>query len=233
MCWWIIIYSWTNLWTSCPTYWSLGSPSSRGLASGLFSASSPVLSSSIYFSLHDYIDNYLQRLEDVVAASKAPILKVTVEAETRRQVVKVFKNSFVEKFVVTGPCTFHVFPVMEKLKEVVVKLNTTLPCTYWKSKANDRELHRAGLCCVSVGAVYKNCPNLERFMGVEMGLVTQKQSFAKWNIKMKKIFYKHYLDQGGNKNKKDWEKTRWLSRQPVLSRLSIRIMQWFFGPGLL
>jgi len=178
--------------------------------------------------LHDYFDKYLKRLEAVVAASKAPILKVTVVAETRHQVTKVFKNSFVEKLVVTGPCTFHVYPVMEKLKEVVVKLNTTLPCKYWNCKANDRELHRAGLCCVYFGAVYKHCPNVERFMGVEVGIVTQKQSYAKWNTKIKKIFYKDYLNQGGSKIKKDWEKTRWLSRQPLLSSMTARVMQWFF-----
>ena len=137
-------------------------------------------------------------------------------AETRYRYAKIFENSFVEKLVVSGPCTFHLCPVMEKLKEVVVELNTTLPCTYWKCKANDRDLHRAGLCCVNIGSVYENCPNLERFMGVEVGMVSQKQPFDKWNTKIKKKFYKDYLNQGGSKNMKAWEKTRWSSRRPVL-----------------
>jgi len=170
-------------------------------------------------SKHVYLNEYLPRLEAVVAASKAPILKVTVVAETRRLVNKVFKNSYVEKLVVSGPCTLNIFPVMERLKEVVVNLDAVLDhCTYWKSKADDRQLHRAGLCCVNIGAVYENCPNLERFTGVEVGMVSHKQTFTKWNTRMKKRFHEHYLDQGGLKEMKDWAKTRWFSRRPVLPK---------------
>jgi len=168
-------------------------------------------------SKHVYMNEYLPRLEAVVAASKAPVLKVTVVAETRRLVTKVFKNSYVEKLVVSGPCTFNVFPVMERLKEVVVNTDSD-HCTYWKSKTDDRQLHRAGLCCVNVGAVFENCPNVERFMGVEVGMVSHKQTFTKWNTRMKKRFYEHYLDQGGSKELKDWAKTRWFSRRPVLPK---------------
>ena len=39
-------------------------------------------------------------------------------------------------------------------------------------------MHRIGLCCVNIGSVYENCPNVERFMGVEVGTVSHKQSFA-------------------------------------------------------
>ena len=172
------------------------------------------------FSKHVYLTEYLPRLEAVVAASKAPILKVTVVAETRRLVNKVFKNSYVEKLVVSGPCTLNIFPVMERLKEVVVNKDTSVPdhCTYWKSKADDRQLHRAGLCCVNVGAVYENCPSVERFTGVDVGMVSHKQTFTKWNTRMKKRFYEDYLDQGGLKEMKDWAKTRWFSRRPVLPK---------------
>jgi len=176
----------------------------------------------------DYFDEYLPRLEAIVAASKAPILKMTVVAETRRRVTKIFKNSYVEKLVVTGPCTFNVFPVMKRLKEVVVKVNTTLPCSYWKCNANDRDLHRAGLCCVKIGAVYQHCPNVVRFMGVEVGIVNQKLSFDKWNSRIKKIFYKDYLNQGGSKDLKAWEKTRWLSSKPLPLSMSARRFRWFF-----
>eukprot|EP00092_Neocalanus_flemingeri_P034451 GFUD01037461.1.p1 GENE.GFUD01037461.1~~GFUD01037461.1.p1 ORF type:complete len:451 (+),score=91.58 GFUD01037461.1:87-1439(+) len=170
-------------------------------------------------SKYVYLNEYIPRLEAIVAASKAPVLKVTVVAETRRQVNKVFKNNYVKKLVLTGPCTFNVVPVMERLQEVVVNLETTLldnNCTYWKSKSDDRGLHRAGLCCVNFGAVYDNCPNLERFMGVEVGMVSHKQTFNKWNIRMKKRFYDDYLQQGGSKEMKAWAKTRWFSRRPVL-----------------
>eukprot|EP00092_Neocalanus_flemingeri_P008963 GFUD01009644.1.p1 GENE.GFUD01009644.1~~GFUD01009644.1.p1 ORF type:complete len:460 (+),score=96.16 GFUD01009644.1:81-1460(+) len=170
-------------------------------------------------SKHVYLHEYIPRLEAVVTATKAPVLKVTVVAETRRQVNKIFKNSHVEKLVLTGPCTFNIFPVMERLKEVVVNLETSLldnNCTYWKSRIDDRGLHRAGLCCVNIGAVYENCPNLERFMGVEVGMVSHKQTFNKWNIRMKKRFYDDYLQQGGSKEMKAWAKTRWFSRRPVL-----------------
>ena len=137
------------------------------------------------------MNEYLPRLEAVVSASKAPVLKLTVVNESRRQVNKILKNGFIEKLIVTAPCTFNMLPVMERLKEVTVKFNTTTlmtDCTYWKSKADDRVLHRAGLCCVNFGAVYENCPNLEKFMGVEVGSVDQKMTFKKWNTRVKKKF---------------------------------------------
>jgi len=169
-------------------------------------------------SKYYYGNVYLPRLEAVIAASKAPVLKVTVMAEPKRSVKKVFKNSYVEKLVISGPCTFNVFPVMERLKEVVVNTVTPYHCTFWKSKTDDRQLHRAGLCCVNVGAVYENCPRVEKFMGVEVGMVSHKQTFTKWNTRMKKRFYEHYLDQGGSKEMKDWAKTRWFSKPPVVPK---------------
>ena len=168
-----------------------------------------------------FLTEYLPRLEAVVAATKAPVLKLTVQYEPGRPVRKVLKNSFIEKLIVTGPCTFNVFPVMEKLKEVTVKFDTTsinnnIECIYWKSKVDDRVLHRAGLCCVNMGAVYENCPNLEKFMGVDVGNVDQQQTFKKWNFKMMKKFYQYYQNQGGSKEFKLWAKTRWFSKRCVL-----------------
>ena len=170
----------------------------------------------LYCSKHVYLNEYLPRLEALVAASKAPILKVTVINETRRSVSKVFKNSYVEKLTVTSPCTFNVFPVMVNLKEVVVNMDTSFPannCTYWKSKLDDRNLNRAGLCCVNIGAVYENCPKLERFTGVEVGSISHDQSFTKWNTRMKKKFYEYYLNQGGSMEMKPWANARWFSRK--------------------
>ena len=121
------------------------------------------------FSKHVYLNQYLPRLEAVVAASKAPVLKVTVLSETKRMMVnKVFKNSFVEKLVVKGDCNFNMFPVMKKLKEVVVQLDHSLPdpfcCLYcsksdWDNAWEGFHLHRTGLCCVNMGSIYEKLTN--------------------------------------------------------------------------
>jgi len=169
----------------------------------------------LFLSKHVLINQYLPRLEAVVAASKAPILKVTVLSETLHMVNKVFKNSFVEKLVVKGDCNFNMFPVMKKLKEVVVQLDCCLPGQFhWE----DFHLHRTGLCCVNIGSIYENCPNVERFMGVEVGSVSQKQPFAEGNKEIKKRFHVDYLHKGGTKEMQDWDKTRWFSRRPVLPK---------------
>ena len=63
----------------------------------------------------------------MVAASKAPVLKLSVVNETRRQAMKVLKNKFAERLVVKGPCTLNIVPVMENLREVEVKLDTSQP----------------------------------------------------------------------------------------------------------
>lgn len=169
-------------------------------------------------SKRKYLNEYLPRLEAVIAASKAPVLKITVAAETKRLVSKVLTNKYVEKLVVKGPCTFNVFPVMERLKEVEVQLVNSFPdiCTYWRSKSNDRLIHRAGLCCVNIGSVYKKCPNVKVFMGVEVGAVSHDQSFTKWNTRMKKKFYEHYHNQGGCLDYRTWSKTRWFKKEVVL-----------------
>merc|ERR1711970_966295 len=166
---------------------------------------------------------YIARMESVVAASKAPVLKLTVLNETKRQVLKVLKNKFVERLVVNGPCTLNLVPVMENLKELEVKLDTSQPncCTYWKSKTDDRSLHRAGLCAVNIGVLYENCPKIVKFMGVEVGSDSQDMIFNKWNSRIKKKFYQMYLDQGGTKELKAWSKTRWYARRPSSSRAAV------------
>ena len=174
-------------------------------------------------SKKEFHNDYLHRLERVVAVSKAPVLRLTVKSESRScPGNKVLKNSHVEKLVVTGPCTFNIFPVMKKLKEVVVKLKLSYwgyssRCTYWKCKEDDKMLHRHGLCCVNVGAVFHNCPKVERFMGVEVGSISQNQGFDQWNEEVKKKFYQNYLDQGGDKKLNVWAKSRWFSNRPEIS----------------
>ena len=141
--------------------------------------------------------------------------------ELKHPVKKILKNRFIEKLIVTGPCNFNIFPVMERLREVMVKVDTTAlhnnsECIYWKSHADDRVLHRAGLCCVNMRAVFKNCPSMEMFMGVDVGNVDQKQTFKEWNSVMKEKFYKYYQNQGGSKEFEPWVKTRWFSKKFVV-----------------
>jgi len=166
-----------------------------------------------------YYNSFLQCLGKVVAASKAPVLKLfLVKSPSRRMGIrkKVLKNSFVEKLVVEGPCTMNLVPVMENLKVVEVKLDSSPnSCTYWRSKLNDRTLHRDGLCCVNVGKMFDRCPNLEKFMGIEVGSIP-KTTFNKWSLVLKKKFYEKYLYQGGTKEFKAWARTRWFSRNQVL-----------------
>jgi len=166
-----------------------------------------------------YYNSFLQCLKKVVAASKAPVLKLfLVKSPSRRMGIrkKVLKNSFVEKLVVEGPCTMNLVPVMENLKVVEVKLDSSPnSCTYWRSKLNDRTLHRDGLCCVNVGKMFDRCPNLEKFMGIEVGSIP-KTTFNKWSLVLKKKFYEKYLNQGGTKEFKAWARTRWFSRNQVL-----------------
>ena len=96
------------------------------------------------FSNDFYILQYLRRLKNIVAAAKAPVLKLTVLKETRRKVTKLLKNRFVEKLIVEGPCTMNLVPVMENLKVLEIKLDSSMlnsNCTYWSSKVDDRQLH--------------------------------------------------------------------------------------------
>jgi len=159
-----------------------------------------------------YTNTYHRDLQRVVAASKAPVLKLSVVKGLKQRVVKVLENSFVEKLVVEGPCTLNLVPVMEKLKMVEVKLDSSPLncCSYWKSKQDDRNLHRNGLCCVDFRDMFEMCPNLQMFMGLEVGSIP-KTTFNKWNSAVKKKFYGNYLQQGGNKEFKDWTKTRWFT----------------------
>jgi len=165
-----------------------------------------------------YNNSYLRRLKKLVAASKAPVLKLCVvkAKAARRMGKKVFKNSFVEKLVVEGPCSMNLVPVMENLKVVEVKLDSSPnSCSYWRCKLDDRNLHRDGLCCVNIGTMFDKCPNLEKFMGMEVGSIT-KTTFNKWSFVLKKKFYEKYLYQGGTKEFKAWARTRWFSKKQVL-----------------
>ena len=91
---------------------------------------------------------------------------------------------------------------MKKITEVSLTLSEASGsskdcCSYLKSRLDDRELHRSGLCIIHLGALYGNCQNLQKFNGVGLGQVDQELEFPKWNAKMKKLFYKDYVNKGG------------------------------------
>ena len=159
----------------------------------------------------------LSRRVPIVTASRAPVLKLSVVKGFKQRGVKVLKSSIVEKLVVEGPCTLNLVPVMSKLKVVEVKLDPSPldSCTHWKSKQDDRNLHRHGLCCVNFGTMFEKCPNLEEFMGLEVGSVP-KDTFNKWNSALKKKFYQNYLHQGGTMEFKVWVETRWFTKRQVV-----------------
>ena len=149
-----------------------------------------------------------------MAASKAPVLKLCVVKGLKRT-ENILKNHFIEKLVVEGPCDMNLVPIMQSLKVVEVKLDSSPDsCTYWRSKLDDRNLHRDGLCCVNIGIMFKMCPNIEKIMGLEVGSIT-KTTFNKWSLALKKKFYQQYLNQGGTKEFKAWARTRWFTKKHV------------------
>ena len=110
---------------------------------------------------------------------------------------------------------------MKKITEVSLTLSEASGsskdcCSYLKSRLDDRELHRSGLCIIHLGALYGNCQNLQKFNGVELGQVDQGLEFPKWNAKVKKLFYKDYVNEGGMMEFKVWGSKRWFSKQPKL-----------------
>ena len=86
-------------------------------------------------------------------------------------------------------------------------------CTYQKKATPDHRQHLPGLCLVHLASAYANCPKLERFAGVTVpsqdGL-----TFPNWNKKLKTLFHKDYVQQGGGEDLKTWTSNRWFSRRP-------------------
>jgi len=157
---------------------------------------------------------YINELQNILTASCAPILKLTILSETRMSVEKKLISSVVERLEIEGPCTVNIVPVMRNLKEVVVKPKSTDElCTYWRIKREDRAIHRAGLCCVNIGSTYLNCPNLTRFMGIDMPSIPHDRKSGIWNLKLRKKFYKLYTAAGGSMEFKVWCKMRWFSKK--------------------
>jgi len=165
---------------------------------------------------------YVSQLQSVVEVSRAHILKLTFLSETKKPIIKKLTSDVVERLEIEGPCTVNIVPVMKNLKEVIVKLNSKASsssndklCTYWKSKSDDRVIHRAGLCCVNLGTTYSNCPKLAQFMGVDVSSLNRNhgQPSAIWNIRLKRKFYNLYVAAGGSLKFRSWCKKRWISKK--------------------
>jgi len=163
------------------------------------------------------LNDYIPGLQSVVAASKAPILKLTILSETKKYLRKELSSTYVERLEVDAPCTVCIVPRMENLKEVVVKPRSKSGsvCTYWHSRVDDRDMHRVGLCCVNIGSMYKTCPMVIRFMEVDLeSMMCKSMKFSKWNAKVKKKFYDVYRKSGGTMELQTWCKKRWFSKPP-------------------
>jgi len=175
------------------------------------------------FSVHSLsFESYLNRLESIVIASRAPNLSVKVlsERERFRKTKKIFSNDVVEKLSVSVPCNFNAHLVMEKLTEVVINYPNPGACTYNRANPTDRILHRAGLCCVKLSSVHQRCPNLKTFAGIDISGVSMQQSFLKWSNRIKKSFYDDYVTKGGSMDAKAWSKVRggrWFSKREALT----------------
>ena len=114
---------------------------------------------------------------------------------------------------------------MENLKEVEVYMRppgaSGDSCSYFRVKPDDRQLHRPGLCVVNLGAIYDNCPNLEKFLGHDLSalpLTTKngsKLTFSAWKSELKKVFFEEYSRSGGTKDINSWTKSRWCFKSPL------------------
>ena len=173
-----------------------------------------------------FLAEYLARFEELVAKLKVSSLKINVLSETKRVIPKVLKNETLEKLSITGPCTFNANLVMKNLQELELKMPAAVIadgdcCSYYKSKVDDRKMHRTGLCVVHIGSVFDNCPKLQKFMGIDLDSIKGKKAkeemtFNKWNFRMKRLFFDHYTKEGGTKEFKAWTKSRWFNKKPVI-----------------
>ena len=169
----------------------------------------------------------------------APVLHLNIWSEAKRLIPKVLINKHIERLKITGPCTFNIYPVMENLKEINLTFDKADSnedcCTYFKSKIDDRKIHRQGLCVLNLAAAFENCPKLEKFMGIDLTSTfsqenekkkkrkqekekdkPQELTFSRWSLRVKKLLYEEYTKQGGTMEMKHWSRSRWVSKKPVI-----------------
>jgi len=170
------------------------------------------------FEYNGYIYGYI---EEIISASRAPRLSLTVLAENNcaiERIPKVFRNEFIEHLAISAPCSFNLSLQMKNLKEVTLKLKVTEPgqpsCSFPRSRKNDRDLHRAGKCIIHLGALHGHCPSLVKFNGIQLGGMSK--SFSDWNTKVRRLFYDDYISEGGELQFKAWAGSRWFKEPAVI-----------------
>ena len=156
---------------------------------------------------------------------------------TKKKSVVVDLNSefisLVKKLHIIGPCSLQFRPDMESLKEVTVSpiQGETAACTLLHVPEEDRMMHRQGICCMDVRALWRKCPKVTKFnriplkvqgklrrvgaRGRRWGIVFNSlgESFPKWISASKKAFFKDYKRRGGQLDVAAWGKKYWNSRK--------------------
>ena len=141
--------------------------------------------------------------------------------------------SLVERLHIIGPCSLQFRPVMESLKEVKVSpiQGNTATCTLPKIPEEDRAMHRPGICCMDVRALWRQCPMVTSFFDISLkahgnwrrvrddpqsgrrAVLFYEQSYPQWMATCKKTFFKDYVRRGGQLELKSWAKTHWNGRK--------------------
>ena len=94
---------------------------------------------------------------------------------TKKKSVVVDLNSeyisLVKMLHIIGPCSLQFRPEMESLKEVRVSPIQALEsstCTLPRVPEADRAMHRQGICCMDVRALWRKCPMVAKFNGISL-----------------------------------------------------------------
>ena len=93
---------------------------------------------------------------------------------TKKKSVVVDLNSefisLVKKLHIIGPCSLQFRPDMESLKEVKVTPidGETSTCTLLHLPEEDQVVHKQGMCCLDVRALWRKCPNVTKFNNIPL-----------------------------------------------------------------
>ena len=76
---------------------------------------------------------------------------------------------------------------MKNLTEVTMEMSKAEGaskdcCSYQGSKMDDRRIHRTGLCIIHLATLFRNCPRLENFNGINIGSVPMVPSSLRKGI---------------------------------------------------
>jgi len=173
-----------------------------------------------------YNTQYLPMLESAVSSSRAELLRLNVIQETRRRIGKKrLKSEHIRRLEFTGPCSFGGVLLMPNLE--VVEVDCGKECTNKAVKtfrdvfsimwpiAGHNAVHAVGKCGLMAASIYKNCTRIKKFAGISLDGIDPGQSFKKWNVKVKKLFYKEYVKSCRFRpmvlELKDWSKSNWFT----------------------